>query len=721
MVDIVANNPDYKQLLKYILSHKYYPISIISVFFLILIAYFIAWPIVMLDTDPWYHLSGGRYLWQNGTIAKDAFFSYVAPPKYWYNYYWLFQAVIYKIYEWTDYYGLIVLRCLIYFLTALFIFLNFIRQVKNRTELTLSLFLSVTCTLLILHRELAVRPHLFSYLFIIVFLYLLEFKQEKMWLLPIFGLIWANVHGIEYPVMYLIVFAYLTEIYYRVFRKVHVGSEVGKRDRWLLIFVFYAIFFTPGVTDLVQTPFSISFENAAYQRLYVSELLPIPFRSFFVFAPVSTWGLINALQNLIIFITAGTFLMLLWKRKIRISHTILFAGAFLLLARHGRFTCEFTLLSIPILSCGVRLIAEKISYPRLVTDITFPVIAVLFPVVIFHGIMGNRPVYPFSISNLPTGIVRFLNGYAPGGGRILNEPNTGGYLPWALKPGFKIYMDMQMTIFSDLDFATVMNAFFDANAFRAFISKYDPSFISVSLTNSDFKKIVATDDRFVPVFFDQAEVLYVNKSHYGDLAEQYALKAVDPFHYWEIIYANEKPERLSAIFSEAMRIFEQDPENYRANHILSSIYVVRRQYEKAMFHAEAIIRNYPEFSHGYALKGDAYFGMRRYEDAARFYKKALDMGRTAKSENVYWNLHASYYNLKEYEKAYSVLSKYVNPFSADADYREIYQLGMSAESVGKTREAIKFLSIAKIKVPPADKEYVQKIDKNLGMLNEDSK
>jgi tetratricopeptide (TPR) repeat protein len=713
-------NPSDGRLYENITGHRYYPVFLIALFFLLLIGYFIFWPIVMTDTDLWYHLSGGRYFWQNGTIARDAFFSYITPPKSWYNYYWLFQAVVYKIFQWTDYYGLIALRCLLYFLTALFICLSFVRRHENRTELLLGLFLFVACAIVILNRELAVRPHLFSYLFIVVFLYILESKRDKIWLLPLLGIFWSNVHGIEYPVMFLIIFAYLGEIYWRQFRKIPPGNVVVKKKKWLLISVFYTIFITPGVIALVQTPFSVSFQNAAYQHLYVRELLPIPFRNFFIFAPVSVQGLIAALQNIIVLLSAAFLLIGLWKRKLRISHAILFIGALLLLAKHSRFACEFTLLSIPLLRQGAHLIAERFQFPRRVVDLALPIVVVLLPLLVFHSTMGNRPAYPFSQSNLPTGVVRFLNQHAPGG-KILNEANTGGYLPWALNPQFKIYMDMQMTIFSDTDFAVASNAFFNANAFKTFIRKYDPSFISVSLNIPHFKKVVSTDARFVPVFFDQAELLYVNKAHHSDLAERYALKAIDPFHYAEVIYKDESAEKLAEIFSEASRILDQDPANYRAHHILSSISVVRRQYDKALSHAEAIIRIYPEQSHGYALKGDALFWMGRYEEAARLYKKALDMGRTSKAENVYWNLHASYNNLKEYKKAYRVLSKYVNPFNPNTDYKEIYQLGMTASAVGKIREAVTFLKIARMKVPPADTEYVQKIDKNLAILGGDSK
>ncbi len=46
---------------------------------------------------------------------------------------------------------------------------------------------------------------------------------------------------------------------------------------------------------------------------------------------------------------------------------------------------------------------------------------------------------------------------------------------------------------------------------------------------------------------------------------------------------------------------------------------------------------------------------------------------------------------------------------------------MSAASVGKIREAVTFLKIAWIKVPPTDTEYVEKIDKNLAIQSGDTK
>ncbi len=196
-------------------------------------------------------------------------------------------------------------------------------------------------------------------------------------------------------------------------------------------------------------------------------------------------------------------------------------------------------------------------------------------------------------------------------------------------------------------------------------------------------------------------------------------EALEPFSFRETKYEEQSSERLSQMFAAAARMVDEDPMNFNANQILCGISVFRRQYDLALSHADRIIRHYPESSHGYALRADALFGMERYEEAAHLYQKALAMGQTAKPENVYWNLHAAYVKLKEYRKAYRLLSKYVNPFIPNTDYKEIYQMGMSAASVGKIRDAVTFLKIARMKAPAADTEYVEKIDKNLLLLDGD--
>ena len=60
-----------------------------------------------------------------------------------------------------------------------------------------------------------------------------------------------------------------------------------------------------------------------------------------------------------------------------------------------------------------------------------------------------------------------------------------------------------------------------------------------------------------------------------------------------------------------------------------------------------------------------------------------------------------------------MLSKFVNPFNNTADYKDIYQLALSAATAGKMKDAITFLRIAEMKLPPNDADYTKKIHDNL--------
>lgn len=710
-----------------ITNQKYFLFSLISIFFLILIWYFITWPIVGYDTDLWYHLSGGRYFWQNGTIATDAFFSYVSPPKSWYDYYWLFQVLVYKLYQWTGYQGLVGLRCFLYFLTTLFICLFFLNRGQYRTKQVISLFFFTCYPIALVFRELLVRPHLFSYLFIVVFLYILERKRDKIWLLPILGILWCNIHGIEYPVMIIIVFAYLAEMYYQDFKKEAHHPADSKSTKWLLILTIYTVFFTPHVFELIKTPFNISYGNALYQQLYVSELIPIDFRNIFTFSVLPFSNLIVTFQHFLVLASMGFFLFCLWKRSLRISHLIIFSSSLLLLIKYNRFIYEFILLSIPLVRYGLALMIKPCDETRAgfffrAAPILMILVLIVIPWLTYASQFRSRPEYPFTQFNLPTGVTAFLNSL-DAGGAILNEPNTGGYMQWALNKKYKIFMDMQLAIFNDRDFAYVNSALHDENAFRMFCRKYDPSFLSVSLGRYQFKDLIEKFPEFKPVFFDDKEVLYVNARHFPRIAAAYELGQIDPFEVNHIQYEKEARDRLSRIFAEAMKMRNVYPDGVVTNTIIANILIVNKEYEKALPYGEQVISRYPDFGAGYALKADALFGLGRFREAAACYRAAIATGKVSQitTRNVYRNLHVCYIRLKEYKKAYQALAKYVNPFNLSSDYKDIYELGMAAAAAGKLRDGINFLKIAEMKLPPNDAEYSKKIKENLRMLDPEGK
>ena len=73
-----------------------------SLFLLATCFYHLAnWPIAGTDTDLWYHLNGGRYFYETGSVARTSFFSFIEPQRLWVNYYWLFQVVVYQVFSWS--------------------------------------------------------------------------------------------------------------------------------------------------------------------------------------------------------------------------------------------------------------------------------------------------------------------------------------------------------------------------------------------------------------------------------------------------------------------------------------------------------------------------------------------------------------------------------------------------------------------------------------------
>ena len=463
---------------RFISSQYYLPLAV-SIFFSILIYYLMTWPIMAYDTDLWYHLSGGRYFWQNGIIAGDAFFSFITPPRSWYNYYWLFQVIVYKVFQWAGYHGLIALRCLLYLLTALFISFFFVRRDDTRITQLCGVALFLCYPIAITMREQLVRPHLFSYLFIVVFLFILEFKRDKIWLLPLLGIFWCNIHGIEYPVMMLIILAYLAEMYYMDWRGTHKSSHDSKKFKWILICTTYTVFFTPHVFELIKTPFDTSYGNALYQHLYVDELRPIKWETLFVYSMFPFSNLIPTILNALVVIAFTCTAICLFKNQLRISHGIIFLVSIVLLLKHNRFVYEFTLLAIPMIRHALFLLVKpsqnKQSFLLRTSPILMVFMAIIIPGLTYSSHFKNRPEYPLSQWNLPTGIATFLN-EVNANGSVMNDPNTGGYLQWALAKNYRIYMDLQMSLFSDLDYACVNNAWSDENAFRSFIQTYDPAF-----------------------------------------------------------------------------------------------------------------------------------------------------------------------------------------------------------------------------------------------------
>jgi len=693
-------------------QHQY--LACLTVFCFLLIGYFfLTWPIIAYDTDLWYHLSGGRYLFANGRIAQSSYFSFLTPPKMWPNYYWLFQAIVYAVFSLADYYGLIVLRCLLFLATLWVIYLLLVDRDQGDSRLVLATAFFITLALALTTRVLLVRPHLFSYLFIVLVLYVLEKKRAFLWLLPPLGVLWSNIHGIEYPVMILIMIAYLAEMFWQEWRYPPQDGN-PKYARWFLIITCYTILFTPWTNGLLPVPFESSYGMSRFQYFYIQELQKQPWDRIFIFSAFPLANIMRSLLNGALLAAFASFLFCVYKRNIRISHLVLFVGGFFLLFQYLRFEYEFLFLSLPLFRHTLPLLVRPAVWKKFPFYFALSLLLIILPLFIYGSYFKNRPGYPCASTNLPTGIVAFLN-HVNVGGSVLNDPDSGGYLHWSLNNNYRIAMDLQMSIFGDEDYAAVSLARRDEHAFHKFINKYQPSFVTAGYSTG-LPNFIKQQKQYVPVFLDDYEILFVNRKLHPKLAEQYLIKDNDLFNVAALnIDALEEEKKLS-LLREATKILAIDKANAIANWLVGNIMIMRGNHGEALRRAEMTIHAHGESSAGYSLKANALREMGHYPEAARYYRMAIERESSPNRKSLYRNIFVVYNKQQKYRKAYNLYKQVVNPFSAAASYRDIYELALAASAAGKPHDARTFLDIALLKVPPEDREYDKKIRTALLLL-----
>src|SRR3989338_1457853 len=339
--------------------------------------------------------------------------------------------------------------------------------------------------LFLLSRFLLVRPHMFSYLLIPVFLLIYEYAPRRAWWLPLLAVLWVNLHGAEYPVMLLIGGAYLFEWFVNRLRG---HQKTAKADLAVLIpaaLSMWAALATPHGSKLLTVPFA-----TANSSQYIVEYMPLMSQGFVTLHSVP----LPSQRTLFTILLAAAWIgavMSGYRKKLRVSHLLLLAGGTVLLVKGFRFMYECSLLALPILATNslIRTSSSNSSIPKL-PALPFCAVLVAAPLWWLHAYLGNPPRFPVSPRGLPQGVATFLN-RIPAHGLVLNHPNTGGYLQWTLDPAYKIFMDMQCPLlFTEEDLYTTTNMYRDEEVLRKAFAAYDPSFITVPIKNEQFENII---------------------------------------------------------------------------------------------------------------------------------------------------------------------------------------------------------------------------------------
>lgn len=395
-----------------------------------------------MDGDFPRHLSMGRYVLQNGLPPSTDVFSYTNNGKPFAPHEWLAGVIFYIIYSLFGLNGIVILAALLIAATFTIIYAHGV----SRTELRLPVFFLTVFGAATSSLHWIVRPHLFTMLFLAIWLVLTERLRQgenvKLWLFPMLMVLWANLHG-EFIAGFLVLGATLAGWGWDfLFQKTETSPSQGIRIGLVGGLSFLATLANPVGLRIWTTV--IGYVNNSYLISHTNETNPPDF-------------LQPKFMVLLALLAFSIFLLAIKKEPIAPGQAFLLAGfsaMSLMAARNvhlygvvAPFVLATTLtgsFDIPLVKRFETLFAEIEDQLK---GVVWPVaIILLFGIGLAAGPQGERN--RFDPSFYPVGAVNWLKAN-PQPGNMFNHFDWGGYLIFNLWPEKRVFIDSQTDVYGE--------------------------------------------------------------------------------------------------------------------------------------------------------------------------------------------------------------------------------------------------------------------------------
>lgn len=681
---------------------------------LFVLVYQLASPIILGDTDMWYHLNGGRYFWEHGRVATSPFFSFNDPDRTWINYFWGFQALVFKVHEIAGYQGLVVLRALLVFAGLVMVWRVIAGFREPRTAGLALLVLLALYVVLIDGRAYQLRPHLVSYAFIPLFVYVLEHRPRLALGLPLVTIAWVNAHGVEYVIAALVGGAYLLE--YVLDRRARRDLR-GRDWRFVagILLCAPALIVNPHGIAVLTAPFA----SPADLTQYVNEMRPLSWAALSTFATQGgQLGAQSAFALLFVLsIYAGVASLV--TRRPRLSHLLLLAGGMALLSRGTRFIWEWALLALPLLSHQAATFQAGAQGRRTISPTrALGLVLLLMPLITLASKIDSSKPYPWDAEGLPVGTTAFLREHGAAGNLLMN-PSLAGYSQWMLSPRVRIFSDMELPPFDDWDMYRIFSANRSAEAFRHLLAEYPIDFILVELSNRAMAGFARDTGDFAPVFFDDSAVLFAHRQRQAELVTQYEFKAIDPFSILGERNAAGEKRSLDERLLELEIARDLFPSGNRTLHAPTRLLIDAKRYAEAEKWADLFLEAQPRDPNAHLLKGVILENTDRCEAAIAHFERAFPLSGRDTHPALHQHLGSCLYLTKDFAAAYEHFSKGVNMYLRQEPSETLYQYAYSAVIAGDARRARMLLKAILYETPEKDERVRARASGLLEQLESD--
>lgn len=495
---------------------------------------------------------------QNKSFHHYDQFTYTVSHHEYIAMYWLYQIILFIIFKFLGDGAITIFNSI---LILLFFFLIYLRLKKSSVPLWLICILILT-SVFSLEIRFGVRPEIFTYIFMVLMLYILDlfyfYKKNLLFLLPIIQVLWVNFHGL-FIIGWGILFCYLISTLF------YEKTKFKELLKWSIISII-ASFFNPYTVKGILFPFYLftRLQNSSVFKDAITEFAsPFSARGFLLTSHL-------ALFIYFIFFILSIFTLIIMRKKIKIHEYLLFLTFGYLSGTAVRNIPIFMIIAIHILGIGFKDLIAEIKKSRCIPKtlensiaITISIFTLLFILhIINNGYYASRGGGRFGIGFdpevQPIKACEFIvkNNLR---GKILNDMNRGSWLIWAVRE--PVYIDGRLEVMKEKLFREFHNSH-QPGGIVSLIEKYKPDLIIFDYSypealfwDIDLENLPDWDI----IYLDETSVIYA-RNGYGERFKPFSFSKVlqnlgidtifDEQKIWNILH---KPQKSGfKLFLESM-------------------------------------------------------------------------------------------------------------------------------------------------------------------------
>jgi len=409
------------------------------------------------DHDTLMHIKAGRVMLEQGELLSRDIFSHTAHGAPWTAHEWLAEILMGGLHQLAGLPGVVLFYCL---LAALSFWLLF--RLASRIAGDGLAFFAVSVALLLVAGHLLARPHIFTWFFGVLTLFiLLRGKKGHLYALPVITAIWANVHG-AFPVGILLQSLVLAGA---------ILDHWPGRDRpgWLALLAekkHALIVLALSVAAVGLNPFGLA--------LY---LFPFQISTPLIASNINEWQGTNFQNHWLarLYLLLFFFLLLSNREKIGWANRLLLLFWINAALAHVRHVSLAAILLVPFLLTLLQpaVARWKTRLPRLplrflaqgpelaLSGWTGPALTATLAVALFTASAVGLPAWRaqaekrFSLpKKFSSGAIKYLKKQRPAG-NMFNEHGLGGFLIYELADP-RVFIDGRVDMYGEKIFADYM-------------------------------------------------------------------------------------------------------------------------------------------------------------------------------------------------------------------------------------------------------------------------